>query len=101
TAFAKADANGGCTPIGNAAAVEAEVDVCIAGLVPDFAPNCGDAAGPAGEDLACSCGDTVVTNTTLNLSFDPVATTTCLGDGLRLAAGVQLDLNGLVITGSD
>jgi hypothetical protein len=84
--FAKADANGGCALVDNAAAIEAEVDACIAGLVPDFAPNCGDAAGPGGTDLACSCGDTVVTDTTLDLSFDPVVTTTCHGDGLRLGA---------------
>ena len=62
--------------------------------------NCGDGAGPGGSDLPCHCGDTVVTHTTLNLGFDPVASATCSGNGLTLAHDVQLDLNGLTLSGN-
>jgi hypothetical protein len=59
---------------------------------------CGDSAGPGGDGIPCSCGDAVVTDTSLDL--DPVTATTCIGDGLTLAAGVQLDLNGLTLKGN-
>ncbi|MBY0496879.1 MAG: right-handed parallel beta-helix repeat-containing protein [Cyanobacteria bacterium] len=63
--------------------------------------KCGDGAGPRGADVQCSCGDTVVTNTTLDFAVDPVTNTVCTSDGLALAAGVQLNLNGNTIAGSD
>ena len=57
------------------------------------AADCGDRIGP------CSCGDRVVTNTTLGGS-DPVLRTMCPCIGLIVAPGVTLDLGG-TLKGSD
>lgn len=76
-----------------------------------WAANCGDTAGPGGTNVPCSCGDTVVTNTTLvspvvdPANGDPVVSTTntdvCPGDGLIMnTAKVNLSLGGNVIRGS-
>jgi len=64
-------------------------------------PVCGDTSGGGGTDLPCNCGDTVTTDTTLDAS-DPVVDPMfpCLGDGLIVASGVDLDLGGETITGS-
>ena len=61
--------------------------------------TCGDTAGQRGKPVRCSCGNTVVTSTILRTG-DPVVKKACSGDGLTLAAGVVLDLNGLTISGS-
>jgi hypothetical protein len=60
---------------------------------PAAAADCGDGVGP------CRCGDTVVTNTTLN-DTDPVTATVCPCDGLLVASGVELNLGGRTISGS-
>jgi hypothetical protein len=54
--------------------------------------NCGDGVGP------CSCGDTVVANTTLDAS-DPVTSAVCPCDGL-VVDGVTFDLGGHTLRGS-
>jgi hypothetical protein len=61
---------------------------------------CGDAAGPGGLDVRCSCGDSVATDTVLEAGVDPITTTACAGSGLTLNPGVSLDLAGLAIEGS-
>jgi hypothetical protein len=62
-----------------------------------FAADCGDGVG------ACSCGDTVITDTTLVESFDPVCSTgpadTCPDTGLFVATDVVLSLGGCTIRG--
>lgn len=63
--------------------------------------TCGDGHGPGGIDNACACGETVVTDTTLNAGFDPVAGSACAGNGLMVGAGVRLDLGTTTLTGSD
>lgn len=61
------------------------------------------AACTGGVVPGCECGDTVISDTTLNSThpviFDP-PDTPCPGDGLIVQAGVKLDLNGRVIAGS-
>ena len=56
---------------------------------PAFGANCGDCnqGGP------CSCGDTVVCDTTLD-ARDPVLSTVCSSDGLIVKNGVSLHLTG-------
>ena len=63
--------------------------------------TCGDGHGPGGIDNPCLCGETVATHTRLGSGFDPVAATACAGDGLVLGAGIQLDLAGITLTGTD
>jgi len=63
--------------------------------------TCGDGYGPGGADNPCLCGDTVATDTTLDAGFDPVVGGACPGDGLVVADGVRLDLNGNILAGSD
>jgi hypothetical protein len=69
---------------------------------PASAADCGDNVG--GKRIACSCGDTVVTSTTLTAS-DPVTKGRCHLDGLIVRAAefedsLVLDLAGLSIVGS-
>jgi hypothetical protein len=66
------------------------------------AAPCGDDVG--GVRIACHCGDTVVSSTTLR-DGDPVVSTACPIDGLTiradaLAETVTLDLGGLSLVGS-
>jgi hypothetical protein len=63
--------------------------------------TCGDGHGPGGIDNPCLCGETVVTNTTLDAGFDPAVGSACPGDGLSVGDGVRLDLNGNILAGSD
>jgi hypothetical protein len=60
---------------------------------------CGDDVD--GQDVPCACGDVVVSD--LVLGDDPVATTVCEGDGLRVRAagdaGVSIDLAGKTLRG--
>lgn len=86
--------------------------VALAGFA--WAADCGDTAGPGGTDVPCSCGDTLVTNTTLvspnsdPVNGDPVVSTvgadTCPGDGLLMApptlTRMTLNLGGNAIRGS-
>ena len=79
-----------------------------------WAADCGDTAGAGGIDVPCSCGDTVITNTTLispsqdPVNGDPVVSTadadTCPGDGLLMAppnlTRMTLNLGGNAIRGS-
>ena len=72
------------------------------GRTPALAAECGDDVG--GTRVACSCGDTVVSDTTLRPD-DPVSRVRCDHDGLvvrapRGAASIALDLAGLSIVGS-
>jgi hypothetical protein len=64
--------------------------------------DCGDDVG--GHRVACSCGDSVVSDTRL-LPSDPVVGQRCPLDGLILAASsaaeeIRLDLGGLAIVGA-
>lgn len=61
--------------------------------------DCGDTAGPDGDDVPCACGDRVVANTTLTAS-DPVTGVQCTGRGLSVASGVTLNLGGFTLNGS-
>ena len=60
---------------------------------------CGDTSGPNNKDLRCSCGNRVTTNTVLTKQ-DPVRRG-CSANGLVVADGVLLNLNGIDIAGSD
>ncbi len=100
-AFQKIIAKGGCTVTDDLPGALAGVDVCVDSFAPLYEQPCGDGAGPTGEDVACPCGGTVITDTTLNAGFDPVVGTTCSGAGLTIADGIALDLGGLAITGSE
>src|SRR5262245_29359650 len=63
------------------------------------AADCGDKAGGGGTRVACACGDTVITNTSLRAN-DPVVTTVCPGLGLSIGADhVALNCNGREISG--
>jgi hypothetical protein len=62
---------------------------------------CGDDVD--GRDVACDCGDTVVSD--LKLDDDPVARTVCQKDGLvvralQAARGISIDLNGKTLRGN-
>jgi hypothetical protein len=57
-----------------------------------IATDCGDGVGP------CSCGDRVVSDTTLDAS-DPVLGTRCPCHGLLVASGVTLDIGGTIRSG--
>lgn len=77
--------------------------VLVMGVVPGWAANCGDTAGPGGTRVACACGDTVVTDTVLK-STDPVVSTgpgdVCAGGGLSFGApDLTLDCKGLMLRG--
>lgn len=61
---------------------------------------CGDSAGAGGVDIPCSCGNLVVTNTKL-ATADPVTSHACRDNGLTLKAGIQLDLNGFSVSGTN
>jgi parallel beta-helix repeat protein len=70
-----------------------------------WAANCGDTTGPGGTRVACSCGDTVTTNTKLKAA-DPVVSTsladTCSGDGLVIGANnITLDCAKFALRGDD
>lgn len=67
---------------------------------PAAAKFCGDAV--EGKDVPCSCGDIVVSS--IKLGDDPVAATSCEGDGLvvrasEAPAGITIDLNGRTLRG--
>ena len=67
-----------------------------------LAGNCGDDVD--GQRVACACGDVVISSVQLRAS-DPIATETCLSDGLLVrtvaeSGTVVVDLNGQTITGS-
>ncbi|RMD81431.1 MAG: right-handed parallel beta-helix repeat-containing protein [Candidatus Dadabacteria bacterium] len=67
-----------------------------------FAKECGDDIG--GHRIACDCGDTVVSNTTLRPN-DPIVAGRCRGDGLEIEADdmaetLVLELDGRAIVGS-
>lgn len=69
---------------------------------PSYAAPCGDDVD--GRRVACRCGDTVISDTTL-LPSDPVVTERCTLDGLVVRAAarsesIRLDLAGLSIQGS-
>jgi hypothetical protein len=69
-----------------------------------WAANCGDTAGPGGIRVACACGDTIVTDTTLK-STDPVVSTgpgdVCPSHGLLTGMpDLTLDCKGLTLRGS-
>lgn len=74
-------------------------DGTVTVTVTEVAGDCGDAAGPAGADIDCSCGDRVITNTTLDSGLDPIIGGNPCTNGLSLFAGVQLDLGGLGLDG--
>lgn len=75
-----------------------------------WAADCGDTDGVV-ADVPCVCGDRVVRDTTLispavdPVNGDPVVSTSaadvCPADGLIVADGVELDLNGNTIRGSN
>ena len=74
----------------------------LASPVVVYAAPCGDNVD--GQRIACRCGDTVVSNTTLRID-DPVVRTRCELDGLTVRAGaeaesIRLDLGGFEIHGS-
>jgi parallel beta-helix repeat protein len=65
-----------------------------------WAADCGDTAGAGGARVACTCGDTVVTNTTLRAD-DPVVNALCFLDGLKIGVdGITLNCNGREIRGN-
>jgi hypothetical protein len=80
----------------------ASIALLIAALgAPAEAKLCGDDVG--GQDVPCSCGDTVASNVTL--SDDPVTSTRCESDGLIVRAtsatsSITVDLNGQTLRGS-
>jgi hypothetical protein len=67
---------------------------------PVGAKPCGDDVG--GRDVACDCGDMVVSSVVLD--GDPVTTTRCPSDGLVVrssgTARITVDLNGATLRGS-
>jgi len=76
--------------------------VALAAAMPASAGDCGDKM--EGGRVACSCGDNVVTDTTLKPG-DPVVSRPCSGDALMLfppsnSDGITLDLGGLSIQGT-
>jgi len=78
--------------------------IIAAMVLADFAwaADCGVIGG---TKVPCSCGDTVVTSTTLSSVVDPVVSTNdndfCAGDGLVInTAKVNLNLGGNIIRGS-
>jgi len=80
--------------------VPAVAVLSVALLSPVDAKLCGD--NVAGNDIACDCGDLVVSDTVLG--NDPVTGTTCSGDGLVIRAtsgdrGLTLDLRGATLRG--
>jgi hypothetical protein len=98
-AFAKAEAKGGCANVVDLPLIETYLDTCVSLYSELEALACGDGAGDGGEDIPCSCGSLVVTNTTLDDGFDPVVETTCGLSGLQVDAGVVLNLGGHTISG--
>ena len=72
------------------------LSVILVGLsgVTAFGADCGAGVG------ACSCGDTVVTNTTLGAT-DPVTSTICPVNGLIVADGVALNLQATIRGSND
>ncbi len=63
-----------------------------------FAADCGDTTGPGGSRVACSCGDTVTSDTALQ-GTDPVVDAMCAAVGLLvLADDIQLDCNGKTLS---
>jgi parallel beta-helix repeat protein len=74
---------------------------------PALGADCGDTTGPGGADVPCNCGDEATTSTTLQKSDSVVSTG--LADfcplvdvgkpALRVAAGVDLNLNKLHVRG--
>jgi parallel beta-helix repeat protein len=76
---------------------------------------CGDAVNPYEEtwdsdcpdwllDIPCDCGDTVVSDTKLDPTFDNVTSSdssdVCWGDGLDVESGVTLDCGSATLRGS-
>jgi hypothetical protein len=69
-------------------------------IAPALAVNCGTDAGGPGVDIPCSCGNTVITDTTLDGAFDPVVFAgPCPGTGLIVNAGLTLNLGDNTIRG--
>jgi hypothetical protein len=83
-------------------AVPIFVGICLlAAAGPAAAKFCGDAVN--GQDIACACGDIVVSD--LKLTDDPVTGEVCRGDGLVVrastaTAGLVIDLNGRTLRGA-
>src|SRR5262245_64898779 len=62
------------------------------------AQNCGDTAA-AGARVACACGDTVITSTSLKAG-DPVVNAVCPGIGLTIGADdIVLNCNSRQVSG--
>ena len=71
-------------------------------FVGTFLMGSGDArAADCGGAAVCFCGDTVVASRTLVCGVDPVTTTVCPATGLNVVSGVNLDLGGCTLRGSD
>lgn len=70
----------------------------LGGGVAAEAKLCGDDVG--GQDVACACGDVVVSDVALDAT-DPVTQAPCPGDGLvvRAPRGVTVDLRGQTLRG--
>src|SRR5262245_6357416 len=71
----------------------------LAGSPVALAAPCGDTAGRNGKDVACRCGDTVVTDTVLS-ARDPVTKKACPAGGLTVNSGLNLNLNGRIVSGT-
>ena len=81
----------------------ATLTVCFA--APAWAADCGDTSGPGGTDVPCACGDTVTTDTVLELD-EPVTTEVCAANGglldvagLTVADGITLEMSARTIRG--
>lgn len=71
----------------------------VLGIVPSWAADCGDKAGAGGTRVACACGDTVMTDTTLRLN-DPVVVDNCGKNGLVIGDDdIRLNCRKLRIEG--
>ena len=98
---AQARRNEASKEIGQAKARKDEARASALLAEPARAAACGDDVN--GERIACSCGDTIVSDTRLRAD-DPVVVERCRTDGLivRAPAGaltLRLDLGGRVLTG--
>ena len=62
---------------------------------PAHAIDCGDTSGPGDTNVPCSCGDTVTTDTDLDVFDDPVISGNCKPVGLYIAGGVRVNAHQL------